>query len=217
MDPADLPDCAGRLHDHFTVTRPDHHRLLTWGRLELTGTVAPSVADPVRETVARKIDQLREAQRAGRLDPAWDPVDVLALVTQIATTWAAQTEIGAVAAEQAADPSLAARRAAIEVGDELLDKGRRLCRCFRVCAAYRLQVPSSGREFVTQVSVSPGTTSKAQRWPAVVVRTSWKPKAVSLVASHITMPPSFAASRRPQPCMDPANTARRRPAGHGAA
>ena len=112
---------------------------------------------------------------------------------------------------------LAARRAAIEVGDELLDKGRRLCRCFRVCAAYRLQVPSSGREFVTQVSVSPGTTSKAQRWPAVVAKTSWKPKAVSLVASHITMLPSFTASRRPQPCMDPANTARRRPAGHGAA
>ncbi|MEU6224506.1 TetR family transcriptional regulator [Streptomyces sp. NPDC047042] len=120
MDPADLPGYAGRMFDHFTVTRPDHHRLVTWGRLELTDTDAPSGADTIRETVARKIDQLREAQRAGQLDPEWDPVDVLALVNQIATTWAAQTEIGAVAAEQAADPSLAARRAALVAAVERL-------------------------------------------------------------------------------------------------
>ncbi|MEV7394058.1 TetR family transcriptional regulator [Streptomyces sp. NPDC091215] len=120
MDPADLPGYAGRLFDHFTITRPDHHRLITWGRLELVDTAASPGANPVRETVARKIDQLREAQRAGLLDPAWDPVDVLALVNQIATTWAAQTEIGAVAAEQATDPSLAARRAFLVAAVERL-------------------------------------------------------------------------------------------------
>jgi len=120
MDPADLPGYAGRLYDHFTITRPDHHRLITWGRLELAGTAAPAGADTVRDTVAGKIEQLREAQRAGRLDAAWDPVDVLALVNQIATTWAAQTEIGAAAAEQAADPSLAARRAAVVTAVECL-------------------------------------------------------------------------------------------------
>ncbi|MDX3452640.1 TetR family transcriptional regulator [Streptomyces sp. ME02-8801-2C] len=120
MDPADLPGYAGRMFDHFTVTRPDHHRLITWGRLELADTDAPSGAETIRETVARKIDQLREAQRAGQLAPEWDPVDVLALVNQIATTWAAQTEIGAVAAEQAADPSLAARRAALVAAVERL-------------------------------------------------------------------------------------------------
>lgn len=113
MDPADLPGYAGRLFDHFTITRPDHHRLITWGRLELTDTADPVDADPVRETITRKIDQLREAQRSGQLDPSWDAVDVLALVNQIATTWAAQTEIGALAAEQAADPSLHARRASL--------------------------------------------------------------------------------------------------------
>ncbi|MEU1510941.1 TetR family transcriptional regulator [Streptomyces sp. NPDC005811] len=109
MDPADLPGYAGRLFDHFTVARPDHHRLIAWGRLELADTAAA----PVHAAVARKVEQLREAQRAGQLDPAWDPVDVLALVNQIATTWATQTEIGAAAAEQAADPSLDARRAAL--------------------------------------------------------------------------------------------------------
>ncbi|MFJ9562733.1 TetR family transcriptional regulator [Streptomyces fuscichromogenes] len=120
MDPADLPGYAGRLFDHFTIDRPDHHRLITWGRLELAGTSDPAGADTVRETVAGKIDQLRDAQRAGQLDPSWDPVDVLALVNQIATTWAAQTEIGAVAAEQATDPSPAARRAALVAAVERL-------------------------------------------------------------------------------------------------
>ncbi|MFF8320996.1 TetR family transcriptional regulator [Streptomyces bobili] len=113
MDPADLPGYAGRLFDHFTA-RPDHHRLITWGRLELADSaVADTGAEPTRAAIARKLDQLREAQQAGQLAPAWDPVDVLALVNQIATTWAAQPEIGAVSAEQAADPSVAARRAAV--------------------------------------------------------------------------------------------------------
>ncbi|MGQ4389160.1 TetR family transcriptional regulator [Streptomyces sp. SAS_270] len=120
MDPADLPGYAGRLYDHFTITRPDHHRLITWGRLELAGTAASSSADTVRDTIAGKIGQLRDAQRAGRLDPAWDPVDILALVNQIATTWAAQTEIGAVAAEHATDPSPAARRVAVVTAVERL-------------------------------------------------------------------------------------------------
>ncbi|MET7698636.1 hypothetical protein [Streptomyces sp. NPDC005485] len=90
------------------------------GRFELAGTAASSGADTVRDTIAGKIDQLRDAQRTGRLDPAWDPVDILALVNQIATTWAAQTEIGAVAAEHAADPSPAARRAAVVTAVERL-------------------------------------------------------------------------------------------------
>lgn len=37
----------------------------------------------------RRLGQLRQAQQAGELSPARDPADVLALVNQIATTWAA--------------------------------------------------------------------------------------------------------------------------------
>ena len=118
MDPADLPGYAGRLFDHFTITRPDHHR--RFALLDDSRTDDPAGADQVQETVARKIDQLREAQRAGHIDPSWDPVDVLALVNQLATTWAAQTEIGAVAAEQASDPSVTARRAAVVAAVERL-------------------------------------------------------------------------------------------------
>ncbi|GAA1226347.1 hypothetical protein GCM10009646_12950 [Streptomyces aureus] len=83
-------------------------------------TIPATVHDAVREAVdhaqaliARKIDQLRQAQQAGQLDPAWDPADVLALVNQIATTWAAQPEHSEAAAAHAADPTTTARRAAV--------------------------------------------------------------------------------------------------------
>ncbi|WP_019074702.1 TetR family transcriptional regulator [Streptomyces hokutonensis] len=111
MDPTDLPGYAGRLFDYF-VARPDHHRLISWGRLELSGprTVAD---DPTRATISRKLEQLRRAQEAGQLDSAWDPVDILALVNQIAMTWASQPEFTEAAAEHARDPSLTARRAAV--------------------------------------------------------------------------------------------------------
>ncbi|MGW6459235.1 TetR family transcriptional regulator [Streptomyces sp. NPDC055078] len=111
MDPTDLPGYAGRLFDYFTE-HPEHFRMIAWGRLELDGTTAPA-DDPTRTAGARKTEQLREAQQAGHLDPAWDPVDVLALVNQIATTWIAQTEMAETATRQARDTAVAARRAAV--------------------------------------------------------------------------------------------------------
>ncbi|MBV1940567.1 TetR family transcriptional regulator [Streptomyces sp. BV286] len=118
MDPSDLPGYAGRLFDYF-VARPDHHRLITWGRLELQGTTA-GADDPDQAVITRKIDQLRQVQQAGQLDPAWDPADVLALVNQIAMTWASQPELSKAAAAHAADPTTAARRAAVVTAVEQL-------------------------------------------------------------------------------------------------
>ncbi|MET8101328.1 TetR family transcriptional regulator [Streptomyces sp. NPDC005236] len=118
MDPSDLPGYAGRLFDYF-VARPDHHRLLTWGRLELPGTAAVA-DDPTQAVIARKIDQLRQVQQAGQLDPAWDPADALALVNQIAMTWASQPELSEAAAAHAVDPTTAARRAAVVTAVERL-------------------------------------------------------------------------------------------------
>ncbi|MFD7721653.1 TetR family transcriptional regulator [Streptomyces sp. NPDC059814] len=111
IDPSDLPGYAGRLFDYYTA-RPDHHRLIAWGRLELA-EAADTEPDPTRAAITRKLDQLRQAQQAGHLDPAWDPVDILALVNQIATTWADQPALADAAAEQAAEPTTAARRAAV--------------------------------------------------------------------------------------------------------
>ncbi len=118
LDPSDLPGYAGRLFDYF-VARPDHHRLITWGRLELPDTTA-AADEHAQALIARKIDQLRQAQQAGQLDPAWDPVDVLALINQIATTWAAQPEHLEAAAAHAVDPTTAARRAAVVTAVEQL-------------------------------------------------------------------------------------------------
>lgn len=118
MDPSDLPGYAGRLFDYF-VARSDHHRLITWGRLELPG-IAAVADDPAQAAIAGKIDQLRQVQQAGQLDPAWDPADVLALVNQIAMTWASQPELSEAAAAHALDPTTAARRAAVVTAVERL-------------------------------------------------------------------------------------------------
>lgn len=118
IDPSDLPGYAGRLFDYF-VARPDHHRLITWGRLELPGDAAVA-DDPAQALIARKVDQLRKVQHAGQLDPAWDPVDVLALVNQIATTWAAQPELSVARVALATDPTIAARRATVVTAVERL-------------------------------------------------------------------------------------------------
>jgi AcrR family transcriptional regulator len=110
MDPADLPGYAGRIHDYFT-DQPDRFRLMSWGQLELdAGDSVPH--DTFRESVTRKIGQLREAQEAGRLDADWDPVDILVFVHQIATAWVAQPDLLPPREEDRAT-FLAARRAAI--------------------------------------------------------------------------------------------------------
>ncbi|MFD8686530.1 TetR family transcriptional regulator [Streptomyces sp. NPDC059651] len=113
LDPADLPAYAGRIHDYFTA-HPERLRLMSWGRLELGGTVgpAPDRDDPVRAAARRKTEQLREAQKAGRLDASWDPADVLMFVNQLAMAWVGQADLTP-ADEPARTAFLAARRTAI--------------------------------------------------------------------------------------------------------
>lgn len=110
MDPADLPGYAGRVHDYF-VTHPERFRLMSWGQLELgTGDSLPD--DAVQESAGHKIEQLRQAQEAGHLAPAWDPLDILVFVNQLAMSWAAQPGL-APADDEGSDSFIAARRAAI--------------------------------------------------------------------------------------------------------
>ncbi|WP_411089463.1 TetR family transcriptional regulator [Streptomyces sp. 061-3] len=118
MDPTDLPGYAGRIFDFF-LSHPEHHRLVAWGRLELGGN-APAPDDPLMAAVKEKTEQLRKAQEDGYLDPSWDPFDVLPLVHQIATSWAAQSELAHVVKEQARTPDAAARRAAVVRAVQLL-------------------------------------------------------------------------------------------------
>lgn len=122
LNPGDLPTYAGDLFDYFT-THSDRHRFLSWGRLELgTGRAgdqdgaddaSAEAPDPYGQSMVAKVEKLRQAQQVGQLDPSWDPVDVLALVSQIAFTSAAQPELANLAARVAVDNSMRARRSAV--------------------------------------------------------------------------------------------------------
>lgn len=104
------------MHDYF-IRHPDRFRLMSWGRLDLAGDDADTAT---QETVRRKVEQLRKAQEAGRLDPAWEPIDILVFVNQIAMAWAGQLNLVDAAADQARDPSPAARRASVVAAVERL-------------------------------------------------------------------------------------------------
>ncbi|WP_329378543.1 TetR family transcriptional regulator [Streptomyces sp. NBC_01716] len=117
MDPIDQPGYAGHLHDYFTE-HPDRFRLMSWGQFELdAGDSLPH--DIFRESVAHKIEQIREAQEAGHLDAGWDPVGILVFVHQIATSWAVQPDLLPPYGEDRVT-FLAARRAAIVAAVERL-------------------------------------------------------------------------------------------------
>ncbi|MFF4731242.1 hypothetical protein ACFY3M_39220 [Streptomyces mirabilis] len=47
------------------------------------------------------------------MDPAWEPIDILVFVNQIAMAWAGQLDLVDAAADQVRDPSPEARRAAV--------------------------------------------------------------------------------------------------------
>ncbi|MFI5799207.1 hypothetical protein [Streptomyces sp. NPDC051677] len=88
----------------WRAPKPPWHEL---GRLEFEGHAT------AQDAVRRKVGQLREAQDAGLLDPAWDPTDIIVLLNQIAMAWAGRLDLVDAAADQVRDPSPAARRAAV--------------------------------------------------------------------------------------------------------
>ncbi|MFE3060441.1 TetR family transcriptional regulator [Nocardia sp. NPDC059239] len=109
MDPTDLPGYAGRVHDYFTA-HPDNLRLMQWGQLEFAGD-GPD--DATRDTMTRKTEQLRRAQRDGHLDPTWDPADILMFVNQLAMSWAGHPSLTRPATPAGQEQFTADRRAAI--------------------------------------------------------------------------------------------------------
>lgn len=112
LDPADLPSYAAQMFDYFAA-HPDRHRFIAWGRLEFAAASSNEASGSYREAVLGKLARIRRAQQDGDLDPSWDPVDVMALVSQIAHTWSDQAELASLARQAAADPTPAARRAAV--------------------------------------------------------------------------------------------------------
>jgi AcrR family transcriptional regulator len=83
FDAADLPGYAGRTFDRF-VDDPDALRLATWYRLERPQGVGLRA---VIEVNRARLEALAGAQRDGVLTDAFSPVELLALIQAMATSW----------------------------------------------------------------------------------------------------------------------------------
>ncbi|WP_276615605.1 hypothetical protein [Nonomuraea basaltis] len=71
---------------------------MAWGRMELPAAEsANGEPGPYRAAIVGKPARIRRAQQDGLLDAAWDPIDIMAPVSQIALTWSDQAELAALA------------------------------------------------------------------------------------------------------------------------
>ena len=113
LDPADLPGYAAGLFDYFTG-HPDRFRFVSWGHLELdSGGPGRDAPDPYGQAMAGKIEKIRSAQQAGKLDLSWDPADICVLVSQIATAWIGLPEVAGLGRPAATERAVAERRATV--------------------------------------------------------------------------------------------------------
>lgn len=113
----DLVGYVGTLFDLF-VDNPENARLHDWLSLEVSEEAG---AEEVLSQLQPKIDAIREGQRAGIVDPTWNPVDLLLLLIDIARIMAVPHALSNSLAK-ANDPSDAAvrRREAVEAARRLI-------------------------------------------------------------------------------------------------
>jgi len=94
FDPEDLPGYAGRLFDYFEAD-PAALRLVTWYRLERPSGPGLQSVISVNEV---RLARLAAAQQDGVLANRYTPVQLLALVQAIATSWSSMNPEFVVAA-----------------------------------------------------------------------------------------------------------------------
>jgi hypothetical protein len=70
------------------------------------GESANGEPGPYRAAIVGKLARSRHAQQDGLLDAAWDPIDIMALVSQIAPSWSDQAELAALAPRTATDATV---------------------------------------------------------------------------------------------------------------
>jgi AcrR family transcriptional regulator len=83
----DLVDYTVRLHDTFAA-RPDLQRIAMWAWLHERGR-GERVSEERVAGYRRKVQVIRDAQRAGTVDPDWPPHHLLAALIALATSWLA--------------------------------------------------------------------------------------------------------------------------------
>ncbi|MEJ3653730.1 TetR family transcriptional regulator [Actinomycetes bacterium KLBMP 9759] len=88
IDPADLPEYAGRLFDGYQA-RPHVQRLATWHRLEHAGS--SETIDIVAQSNASKVEAIAKAQAEGVLPDRWTAVELLGLVLHLSGLWSGMT------------------------------------------------------------------------------------------------------------------------------
>ncbi|MBO7748474.1 TetR family transcriptional regulator [Paenibacillus sp. MWE-103] len=88
--PDDLPGYAARVFD-FGMSRPDLMRLLAWYNLEQQHAVPPERG----AAHGAKVEELAEAQRAGRVGGAFPPHFLMTAVMTLATAYTAANPFGA--------------------------------------------------------------------------------------------------------------------------
>ncbi len=81
FDAAALPAYAGALFD-LLAARPDVTRLTTWAVLE-----RPQPLDPEIDAYRAKITALTQAQDRGLITPDADPVELMAMIIALVTSW----------------------------------------------------------------------------------------------------------------------------------
>ncbi|MGW7433532.1 TetR/AcrR family transcriptional regulator [Streptomyces sp. NPDC054861] len=81
FDVEDLPGYAGAIFDLLSG-RPELMRLVLWKQLE-----RPAATPAQQEAYAAKARALAAAQQAGRVDPAFEPTDILTLVLALSQAW----------------------------------------------------------------------------------------------------------------------------------
>lgn len=87
IDPANLPEYAGRLFDRF-ADHPVKERLAKWYRLEGAGYAAVEV---VVASTNDKLAAIAKAQDEGKLPTRFTPVELLAVVVHTAALWGSMT------------------------------------------------------------------------------------------------------------------------------
>lgn len=106
--PEAVPDFVGDIYD-LACRRPEHLRMITWANLEGLA-LDPPPADEWDSVPARDIRAIEEAQAAGYVDPAWQPIELLVVLFGVGLSWAQSPHPDA----RTSDPEvLAARRAAV--------------------------------------------------------------------------------------------------------
>lgn len=78
----DLPGYVGRLIDGL-VANPEHARLSSWLVL-VPESDAPSSAKIESRVMLEKVVEIRRAQTSGHVDPDWDPLELLLVITGLA-------------------------------------------------------------------------------------------------------------------------------------